>query len=207
MHRDTQAILLCCLGVIVLMQPHQAHGESPWGTVAGQVVFAGDLNDREIRAHIDDIKIYEPQTIQDSLDRIPRRVLGTARNYALLIDKETGGVANAFVYLRRQPAHVDPAMVEKNPKPLELVYRERSASFREPSLFRPARPYGSWRQRKLPISVSNLCTTKKPTRSSLRKSRPTGRRPKPNRFPSASCRTSILPRSVGAWSPAVLTRS
>ncbi len=46
------------------------------------------------------------------------------RNYALLIDKETGGVANAFVYLRRQPAHVDPAMVEKNPKPLELVYRD-----------------------------------------------------------------------------------
>jgi hypothetical protein len=122
--RGMPASMLCfCLAAVVFDHQH-ARAQSTWGTVTGQVVFSGNVNDLAVRGHIEDVKIYERQTIRDSLDNVPRRVLGTAHNYALLIDKETRGVSNAFVYLRRKPARVDPALVEKNPKPLELVYRD-----------------------------------------------------------------------------------
>lgn len=91
----------------------RAETGSSWGTVAGRVVFEGDLTDPAVLRRQENLPVPRGATPE---------IEGGIPNLALLIDDKTRGVAGAFVYLRRKPARIHPALVARKHEPLEVVY-------------------------------------------------------------------------------------
>jgi hypothetical protein len=104
-----------------------AAGELPkpepgWGRIEGRVVFQGDLNDPKLKRYRDDLAVSERQSIQDSINGVRPRQLGTVPNHSLLIDDKTRGIRDALVYLRHRPDRIHPALENQHLDPLAVVY-------------------------------------------------------------------------------------
>jgi hypothetical protein len=112
-------LVTLCLAIACRFAPadDDAEKHDAWGAVAGRVVFAGDLADPVVKGYRDELPIYGPMSIRDSLAGIKPAVLGKVPNLALLIDDKTRGIANAFVYVKNKPARIHPALANRQLQP------------------------------------------------------------------------------------------
>lgn len=113
-----------CWHAALVAGAEQTKTESGWGKVTGRVVFEGDLADPKVKQHRDDLPIYQRILRRDSVNGVRPRILGRVSNQSLLIDDETRGVRDAFVYLRRKPERIHPALENQELKPLAVVYEK-----------------------------------------------------------------------------------
>lgn len=93
-------MLACCLQSSLSGQTNEhARGEVEWGSIAGRVVFDGELDQPALKPY-----------------RMDER---------LIIDAKTRGINNAFVYLKGKPARVHSSLAtDKPPKSAKLVCRD-----------------------------------------------------------------------------------
>jgi hypothetical protein len=102
-----------------------ANSPAGWGSISGRVLFEGELTAGQVRSYREDLREYEPQTIEASRRGVVPRELGRVRNRRLIVDLATGGLENVFVYLRKGPAAIHPAANDLSERPLEVVFRDR----------------------------------------------------------------------------------
>lgn len=89
------------------------------------MLFEGELSAKQVRGYREDVREYVPQTIDESRRGVVPRELSRVRNQRLIVDPATGGLENAFVYLRKLPAAIHPSGNDLPERPLEVVYRDR----------------------------------------------------------------------------------
>jgi hypothetical protein len=112
---------------VVAQEAGATAGAHAWGGVAGRIVFEGDPNGPALKTYQDDLKFRESLSREQSERGIYGRVIYTVPNEALLIDRKTRGVKNAFVYLKTKPEAVHPSLANR-PKTAEVVARDHRFS-------------------------------------------------------------------------------
>ncbi len=117
-------VWLLCQGNLAYCQDARQATAGVRGAVAGRVVIEGDLELPKVRQWLAAVPIYEPQTRRESIDGVPPKLLTKVPGQALLVDAETRGVANVFVYLRHRPTRVDLALADERLPRVELVCRD-----------------------------------------------------------------------------------
>ena len=83
-----------------------------WGSISGQIVVEGDIPDRVL-------------LIPKNSDIKDREICSAEDHFAedLLIDKESNGLANVFVYLYKPPKRIHPDLIEPSTEALPVTYR------------------------------------------------------------------------------------
>jgi plastocyanin len=101
------ALSVCCLSAAVA---------EDWGNVSGQIVVTGAIPE-PVLLHKKDADIKD------------KAVCAAADTYSeeLLIDKETKGLANVFVYLAKAPKNVHPDA--KKPDPATVIFDQKGCMF------------------------------------------------------------------------------
>ena len=87
-----------------------------WGTVTGQFVVTGDIPALEL--------MHDPKA--DIRDKAVCAAVNPFKE-DLIIDKESRGLANVFVYLVKAPKSIHPDL--KNPEPAKLVLDQKGCMF------------------------------------------------------------------------------
>jgi hypothetical protein len=112
---------LICLDAahVIAASPDEAAG---WGSIAGRVVFAGDLADPRVVALEKNAEVDRRITrAGDDSDPTAPRTEKLPR-FSLLIDHKSRGVRNAFVYARKKPARVHPSFATRRSATHEVAY-------------------------------------------------------------------------------------
>ncbi len=104
---QTATLSVCCL------VPAAAED---WGTVTGQFVVTGEIPAPEL--------MHDPKA--DVKDKAVCAAVNPFKN-DLVIDKESKGLANVFVYLVKAPKNIHPDL--KNPEPAKLVLDQKGCMF------------------------------------------------------------------------------
>ncbi len=101
------ALSLCCVAPVVA---------EDWGTVTGQIVVTGEIP-QPVLLHKKDAPIKDAA------------VCAAVDTYTddLLIDKDTKGLANVFVYLVKAPKSVHPDA--KKPDPAQMIFDQKGCMF------------------------------------------------------------------------------
>lgn len=88
------------LGVLIAAQCCHSQADE-WGSIRGQIVVEGEIPERQLL-------IAKDANVKD------QQVCAAKDHYAedLLIDKESRGLANVFVYLAKKPKSIHPDLVE-----------------------------------------------------------------------------------------------
>jgi hypothetical protein len=119
MKRCVLATLMIAFGVFVLPGSAQA---ADWGDISGQFVFEGDIPAKVIQFKKGDPASKDP-AICAATDMFKQD---------LVIDKESKGVANIFIYMRKTKA-IHPDL--KSSKDKEIVFDQKGCQFKPHSLF------------------------------------------------------------------------
>jgi hypothetical protein len=109
-------------------QPEAVAGH--WGAVTGRVVFEGDLDDPAVKQR-EQVHVYEPISIQQNQRGEVPAILATFPNPAWLVDRQTRGVKNVFVYLKKRPIAVHPSLDKASAEPISLVLHDQLFSPRD----------------------------------------------------------------------------
>ncbi len=117
--------LMVLANVVVAQESSTAVDEREWGNVRGRLVYAGLLSDPALRAYQTDLPVFERLTHKQSAQGVQARVIDRIPNEKLLIDKESRGVKNAIVFVKRTPAKIHPRYTDEPPKPVLLVAHDR----------------------------------------------------------------------------------
>lgn len=113
------AIATCFLAVISLAADAQAQG---WGSVEGQFVLDGEVPKPDvIIAKGAQVKNADVCAAQPVLDQ------------SLVVDPETKGIANIFVYLRKAPSDIHPQLQDPPKDP--LVFDQKNCVFKPHTMF------------------------------------------------------------------------
>jgi len=119
-------LTLCCTSALAGEKDKMPSDGGGWGSVSGRVVFEGDLKDPALKPYGGTILVFEPRFMKEERNRPgPPKVIAKVPNEQLLIDPESRGVKNAFVYLAKKPERVHPALAAPALAPVELVAHER----------------------------------------------------------------------------------
>lgn len=92
--------------VVVLLQANLV--EAQWGTITGQIVVEGDFPKR-------------PDLVRGL------RGVGNVPDETVVIEPQTMGLANAAIYLTKQPTQIHPALVK--PKAPQVIFDQRGYRF------------------------------------------------------------------------------
>ncbi len=97
--------------MLILLTIGSAHAEE-WGTISGQIIVEGEVPDPELL-------IPKDANIKD------REVCAAKDHYAedLIVDKQTRGLANVFIYLARKPKLIHPEMMQAKESEVNLRIR------------------------------------------------------------------------------------
>lgn len=98
-------------GVVIAVLCGQTQADE-WGSIRGQIVVDGDFPERQLL-------IAKDSEIKD------KEVCAAKDHYTedLLIDKESKGLANVFVYLAKRPKSIHPDLVEPATEALPVTYK------------------------------------------------------------------------------------
>jgi hypothetical protein len=116
----TLAFFACFAAAVGGGEP--ARSDSAWGTVAGRVVFDGDLADPAVRKREADLRVDARIAIGKSVGENHSQTTDLLPNLSLLIDAKTRGVANAIVYIRRKPDRIHPSFLARKIAPRQVTY-------------------------------------------------------------------------------------
>ncbi len=108
---------VCLLGGALVCGYGSAARADDFGSISGQIVYDGNAPDAKILIKKGDPAAKDP-TICAAAD-LP--------DEGLIIDKETKGIANVFIYLEKAPAKIHPDM--KKPKEAEVVFDQKNCQF------------------------------------------------------------------------------
>jgi hypothetical protein len=100
-----------------------ADSDGEWGNLSGRIVFDGRLDDPIVTGMQGLIQIPAPAPLQPAPGANPR-VIATVRDERLLIDPQSRGVQNVFVYLRKKPERVNAELTATRPGAVEVVSRD-----------------------------------------------------------------------------------
>jgi len=102
--------------------PAATAAANDWGSVRGRIVVEG-MVEPEFLVRAGD-PIYAAQSLSDNVRRVPRRQIGKqpadVPNKAVRVDAESGGLRDAFVYLRKAPDSVHPDGARVPDQPVEV---------------------------------------------------------------------------------------
>ncbi len=104
MQRITIALAMAVIAGLLLVDESAAQ----WGTFTGQIVVEGDFPKR-------------PDLVRGL------RGVGNVPDETVVIDPKTKGLANAVIYLTKQPTQIHPALVK--PKAPQVVFDQRGCRF------------------------------------------------------------------------------
>ena len=98
-----------CLLVPILLVSCAASRADDWGSIRGQIVVEGEIPERPLL-------IARGAGIKDTA------VCAAEDHYAedMIIDKESKGLANVFVYLAKKPKNIHPDLIEVSDKPVSF---------------------------------------------------------------------------------------
>ncbi len=114
---------LCIVGVVLTSglyqwgNPNEAQAADEYGSVSGQVIFDGSAPDAKILIKKGDATAKDAAVC----------AAADLPDEGLIIDSETKGIANVFVYLEKPPANIHPDM--KKAKEAEVIFDQKNCQF------------------------------------------------------------------------------
>lgn len=102
---------LLCLVTAALLQVNCLDADD-WGSIRGQIVVEGEIPER-------------PLLIAKGADIKDKEVCAAEDHYAedLIIDKDSKGLANVFVYLAKKPKGIHPDLIEPITEAVPVTYK------------------------------------------------------------------------------------